>query len=65
MVRPSANPEQVDENNAQSVETERVRSDANQPGPALGISLLPYLITRCGRQKTIEMNQDFNISASV
>src|ERR1700726_1401632 len=41
------------------------RKDAKQPGPAQGFLFVPYLMARCGRQKTIKMNQDFNISASV
>jgi hypothetical protein len=42
-----------------------LRKDANQPGPAQGFLFVPYLMARCGRQKTVEMNQDFNSSASV
>src|SRR5580693_5833728 len=41
------------------------RKDANQPGPAQGFPFVPYLMARCGRQKTIRMNQDFNNSARV
>src|ERR1700734_4192252 len=39
--------------------------DANQPGPAQGFLFVPYLMARCGRQKTIEVNHHFNIFASV
>src|SRR6202162_3735477 len=41
------------------------RKDTNQPGPAQGFLFVPYLMARCGRQKTVGMNQDFNNSASV
>src|SRR5580698_7992833 len=45
--------------------TRMTRKDANQPGPAQGFLFVPYLMARCGRQKTVRMNQDFSISASV
>src|ERR1700734_2266263 len=39
--------------------------DANQPGPAQGFLFVLYLMARCGRQKTVEVNQDFSSSANV
>src|SRR5271165_7302588 len=45
--------------------TDRPREAANRPGPALGSSLLPYLVIGCGTEKTKELNHDFNTSASV
>src|SRR3984885_7853433 len=47
------------------VQTNTLREAANRPGPALGNSLLSYLVIRCGTEKTEELNQDFNTSASV
>src|ERR1700733_15426965 len=66
MVRPlRANPEEWTGRQAQQAKPNECGQQRISPARRWGIYLVPYLIIRCGRQKTIEMNQDFHISASV